>query len=818
MSPVWIINLAEETTDRKHLDKLMNQSSAEWFYSEINGSGVDSLDGCSLLLDILIKEGQQCYNYFQQNGLVITDFQICLIGNLAEESTRKIFHLLPLLIRDHLSKIIGETVNRGVEVTGILFVSHKSNHDSFDERKKQTLFLEEFNTLIKEIPANYYNQVIVFQENQRADKRFYPELNSEGLQELLFQIIIHIYNTETGESKIFDLIKDKGLFSLGVASIYYNNREHKDLGLHSLLIRLEEELKDPANISEEDSDMWVNKIFPTGNITVKETLERLRENCSALTISPENMEGAPNPHPVYDFTKAKLYISYYKEYLRFMPARAAEFAKAYSRLLYARLASKVSKNKEILIESYKAKFSQIGLLLQQDNITYPGFAQLKDCVENLKKRLEEEKKKVNQTITLENITVFDIPEYLKADYEKCKEASLTDSDKDILRKMKETLQSEPTTLALLSRCFLLGTISIFLIIPILRHLSPFIIDLGNVAENEFIWIIGLFLLPFIISGWRFSSHFKLIRNLKKELLAHALLNAQQKAIHELQKNTVDLYNQLIEECDHLWMHYDRVEKSVLVDKHDKHNLRFGSTLFNQSLIGGSFQGQKLLLDESIVEQEIRINSLVKKISVLKKQEYIQLLKEIFKEHNKILSSLLNDKNENSFIENINLYLEEGFVSTLKNKIVQKEDDIIPLLEYIYEKHPSSLDLTPLFQMAGVNGIITHTGSKEGLIIHSNEISKLFGKEQEYSWLKWGERSYLFATNWSKVESNSLDTTLICGEEIPIDYDVLPFSTKLVCIYAYYRKKENRYVIKNTLLSLSHDELDKLDHGLKNIKI
>ncbi|MDR1161706.1 MAG: hypothetical protein LBK45_05150 [Tannerellaceae bacterium] len=809
MLPLWIINLTEDTSGKEVLKELIGQLSggryAYWYYTEIEAPPVDGIESCSLFLDELREKGRACYEFFQQEGYVISNFQICIVGNAAEERTRSSFQLLPALLRELIPSIQGEYVHHGVEIAGLLLASYKLLYLPGEERSQCALFLEELNTLTYELGNNYYNRIVIYQEIQRPDQRYYSELDSRQLQELLFQYLLHLYYIEKDKTKILDKQPANGFYALGVASLYYDSGEHKEATLYKLLVKMITELKDPENLSVEQAEAFALEKFPRERIAGDEILKKLQAGCNGPGIDIRDLEGEPDPHPVWHFNRVKLYLSYYLDYLAYLPARASGFTRMYARLLSGKLLLKIQKNREEAFEKTKSILQQFGELFSCPYIRFTTFAQVKEALNVLKRRLEEEKKKIEARSLHEQKEIVDVPAYLKTYYDACKAEPEQYSEKELLNRMKATLQSEPTLLSLLSRCFLLGTVSIFVVIPLLREISPFLIDLGDVAKHEVLWIVFFFFLPFVLYGMRFRRRFLFVRKQKRIVLARALVSVQAKASVALYSEAKTFYDQMIQACDDTWKQYEIVMENITAHKTDRPRLDIPATLFHQPLIEGAFENRNVLMDEKAIELEVVFRNSLKKVSSLIKDDYLNLLKELFTDPDH--SPLLIDSKQ--------------FKELTGEKLIQcRERNISRLLNDVIKKDARSLDITPLVSMAGINGIITATTDKKGMIIRCPEkIIALF----DTSLPEWQEDTAyrtepcLFVTIWCKAE-NKLNIKQFCNKEELDSFhpEKIPFSTLLTCLFAQYKQKNNRYGVAGKKVPVAMERLQALEKDIQTI--
>jgi hypothetical protein len=831
MLPVWIINLTKNPADRAAYRELLGALTPQqqdcWYYSELQSEALTGLDSCRSLLDELISTGRECYNHFQKEGFVIHDWQICLIGAIHEQPARTLFHLIPSLLRECMPSIMGEHVQRGVEINGILYIPHNLNHLPAAERSECALFLEELNTLSEALATEHFNHVVVCQDIQRPDVRFYPELNRQQVTELVFQYLLHLYYAEENRPLLFDRHLDRhGFYSLGAASVYYDSREHKERSALQLLDKLIEALKDPANQSDKEvEDMSATK-FPQASIAAVTVLERLQENCQGLNIELREVELNADPHPVKDFFRPPLYVAYYFDYLRFLPARALEFTRAYSHLLTRKLFAQLEKNKEALVGRFKDILSQYDGIFRQGDYRYPTFPQLKATLTVLKQRFEKEKEEVKKRASTEERNVFEVPAYLETYYKDAQTNYTTYSEKKPAEKesaenMKNALKTEPTILGLLNRCFLLGIMLIFVLIPVLRAISPFIIDLGDVAKYDYLWIAVVFLLPFVYQfGFRLRRHFLFVKKQKHQLLAQAWVKVPRKASAKVYDQTRAFYDEIIAACDETLQRYEAIENSLHLPKEEMYHPDAPCTLFNQPLIGGAFQGEKMLLDNAAVGDEIAISGQNVRLSEIEVNHLLKLLNELFKAPENCPYSLS---------ESPDIPLAEGAqvcVTHIKQALhqwmkINEEQYIARVINEICRADDSKLDMTPLFRMAGINGVITNSTDKKGTLLRSyykpDYLPGGAPANTVYDCNDPSVRSFLMASVWSYPEPNRLDTVSLCN--LKPDETALPppFTTQLTCLFAQYKKQNNFYRLGEQNVPIDKEQLRMLEHAINEMK-
>ncbi|MDR2913813.1 MAG: hypothetical protein LBV74_03110 [Tannerella sp.] len=827
MIPVWIINLARESIDSSYLKQLHGELSGHkksyWFYTELEAGLMTDESSCRLLLNELIMQGRACYNHFQEEGYVINNLQICIVGAITEPVTRTSFHLIPSLLREFLPSIQSKYVYRGVEITGLLFIPHNMNQAPAAERAECALFAEELNTLVVNLSVDTYNRIVVCQDIQRPDvgERFYGTLDKQRQTGFIFQLLLQLYFCDEQQPKIFDAqeLNKSGFYSLGAASIYYDSREHKERKASGLLKKLAEMMKDPANVSAGDTEHMVSAKFPAASVSAETVLDRLKENCQGLNVDLKTLEALPDPHPVTNFYKAKLYISYYLDYLKFMPARALEFTRLYAHMLTKKIFGQIGQNMLRLKECSETILNQYNRIFTELDCAYPTFPQLKNALEELKVRFRREKERAERLMAREEHTVFEVPGYLSVYYNQYKSDETDVSEKEIVGKMKDELKWEPTIMSVLNRSLLLGTVMVFVLMPLLRHISPFIINLGDVDKYAYIWITFIFLAPFLFQFGRLRRHFLRIRNYKRMLLAKSLVKVQQKSSEMLYRQALEFYTAMIKACDEAIGQYELIEQKLHVEEKRTYRPEVPGTYFNQSLTDGSFNGKKILLKPDVIGDDIRIEGSYVKLSGIRKEDYFRILKEMFKRPEACLFKVAGDSVE-MIDKEVKLCLEEMEMILRDSLKINEWRSLAKMVNDLSQKFDSAIDLNPLFRMAEINGVITDSTSERGVVIRSYDklldIPKGLYNIRSNDQDKEAEK-FIFVTTWSRPYINKLNVSSICDMEMKLPAGALPFSSLLTCLYAQYKKKDNHYRIGDVKVPVSTETLQQLELTINKMK-
>ena len=769
MLPVWIIDLGGSEVSSKKLQGLLASLSDSqkpfWHYFHPEEQKpVTDVSSLKAFMDALVEDGRECYNGFTKAGYSINNFQIVILGAANERLSQTAFAPLPGLIRDYLPKIVSDHANLGVEVTGILFIPSTINQlDDVHERERAAMLLEDVNMLSSTIGARHFNRVVAYQDVQYKGARFYPGLSEEERTELLFQILSHLFLIGERSERLFDKVgQESGVFSLGAASVYYSSEQHKSYELKRLLDRLLGEFKDKEN------------------------------------VDLKKMLGEADPHPVWDLFRSDLIPAYYKKFLKYTPARLVRFMQSLSYVLLKGRSDIIRKNRTHAVEGIKELLrSAYRKILLDKAVKYATISQLEAFFERAKEYLGEQRAKV--VLTLQEIVP--VPAYLRNDYDKCLTDEETNKPSAILDRIKKNLKKEPIVLSVIVRCFLFGILLVFIIIPLLRVLSPYVINLGEIATIEWLWIPVLFFLPLIIEFFiKLRRHFKRIKRLKYRLLAATLLAVNKRLSQFLMDEEGAFYDELAAESDaHLKLlaEFRDLLRSQEVVKGDE---LIPETKFNQPLISGSFCGEKLIEDETATEAEIRVGNETLRLSALEKKDLLTLLKLAFHLPEALTAADLGDgKAVVEHAEELVTVWDKQFAPQLQ---ITSADDIGSMLRLLDGK----VNLNALVKMAGVNGMLFSKAKDNAAVVRMTNAPREFADCKMMS--APDTKDYVMYTTWQKLPVG-ITAPLVCNCSL----DTLPdlsFSDKLSLYYGYYRRKDLAYTLAGIPVRISRDEMDKLD--------
>lgn len=804
MLPIWIIDLGCSAASTEKLQNLLSSTGDDlrplWHYYHVDEKPVSDVASCRTLMDKLVAEGRECYNTFSKAGYTVGNFQIVVLGAADEALSQSIFAPLPGLIRSNLPRIISDHANLGVEVTGILYIPSTINQiDDVQERTKAAMLLEDVNMLNERLGSRHFNRVVAYQDVQYKGVRFYPRLDDVQRTELQYQILAHLFYVSAQGERIFDRIgKECGIFSIGAASVYYNSEQHRAEELKRLLDRILAEFKSADNTDENYAGKIVREVLEEDVLNAETLSTRLREECGSVDIDLRKMDGEADPHPVWDLFCSDLFPSYYRRYLKYMPSRLIRFLQSLSYVLLSRFSIVIRKNRESAVEHFKSLlYSFYERVFLDGAVQYATISQMESVYKAAKDFLLRQRAEV----TLVLLEIVPVPKYLRTDYNKCVMDEEANKPSVILENIKKNLKREPVVLSLIVRCFLLGIMLVFTIVPVLRVLSPKIINLGELATIEWFWIPVLFFLPLIIEFFiKLRRHFKRIKRLKYRLLATTLLAVNKRLSQLLMDELGALYDALIQECEAQLKRLARFRDLLEVPDVSAEMNILPVTMFNQSLLNGQFLGEKFLKDETLVEAEIRMKDEKLRVSELEVMDLLFLLKGAFKQPETLRTANLSD---NKDVEEHAKSLIEEFGNHFRPQMqIHTADSIGRMIDFL----DKNIDIVPMEKMAGINGMLFSALSNNKPVLRSSHAPKSL--ENVTMIEDAAITSYALFTSWQNI-TQGFQSQLVCNcslEPLP----TLSFADKLSLYYAFFRCKDLAYSIAGIPIRIPKEEMEALD--------
>ena len=802
MRPIWIIDLGRAEAVGERLRSLLGGASelvkSHWHYLQLEDADLDDMEGYRQLLERVVSDGRECYNGFVEAGYDIGTFQVVVLGAADEGLSQRLFAPLAGLLRDSMPRIISDHANRGVEVTGLLYIPSTINQtDDRELRTRTAMLLEALNTLCQQLGPRHYNHVVAYQDVQWSGNRYYPRLDDEGRADLLHQLLVNLYYGDNHSERPFDRTgHDSGIFSLGAASIYYDSSTHRQAELGRLLQMLIAEFKNSDSNDSAYANTIVRETLDGDALDATAVSARLREGAAAVEIDLEKAEGEADPHPVWDLFRVELFPRYYHRYLKYMPARLTRYMQSLHYILLTRMSTLMRHNREQSASHHRSVLlSLYRKVLLDPAARFATIEQLEAVFATAKEYLLRKRSEVALTLA----EVVPIPEYLRNDYDRCLADEESNKPSAIMDKIKKNLRREPVVLSLTVRCFLLGILLVFTVIPVLRVISPNIVNLGDIATMEWIWIPVLMLLPLVVNFViRLRRHFKRLKRLRRRLLAATLLAANRRLSQVLMEEQGAFYDTLVSECDTQQQLLVALCQQLQAPQSETSSSPLPTTRFNQPLLSGNFGGSPLLTDTTKAEASIRLDDTQLRLSQLEQQELLAMLKTSFRQPEVLdAADMSKGDDPNAHAAALVEALSKHFAPQLH--ITTAEN-----MGLMLEQLGKDVDLEPFIKMAGVNGMLFSVASGGMPVLRISHVPQQLGFCNTIA--DTATTDYAMLTTWQRITLQSQQVCNSTLEPLP----PLTLADKLALYYAYYRQRDLAYTLAGQPLRIARDEMELLD--------
>lgn len=824
MTPVWIIDLGAESEERKALRSLLETTDEAlkpyWHYSAVQA------EEWRALREHLVTEGRTCYNAFVQRGYNLDTFHVAVLGCAEEGLTQNIFAPLAGLLRDDMPRIISDHTNRGVEITGLLYIPSTINQsDNREQRVRTAMLLEQLNTLCQRLGGRHYSHVVAYEDVQWKGNRYYPRLDEAGRAELLFQLLASIYIVGEGSEGLFDTIGQPsgGIFSLGAASVYYNSEQHRIEELQRVVDGLATEFRDSQWCDEKCSATLVRETLEKEAIAPESVAKKLRDGCSILEADLRKMEGEADPHPVWDLLRVELFPKYYRKYLKYMPARLTQYMQSLHYVLLTQYGGRLRQNREQGVARWREMLHSLyRKTLLDPAARYATIAQMEGVFSCAKEELQ----KCHGKVAYEPTEVVGVPEYLKDDYTKCLADEEGNKPAATMEKIKKNLRREPVVLSLAVRCLLLGMALVMTVLPILHILKPVLEHVSAVFTMEWLWITVLMVLPFAVEFlFRLRRHFKRVKRLRRRMLAAVLVDVNRRLSQMLAEEARAFYEELAADCEEQlqrlsslrecseWSQKDEAGGAIPhhspLMSHTRPLLPF--TRFNQPLLKGSFCGQPMVTDAIVAEAQVRVNDRMLHISQLEQPDRLALLKTAFR-HPEALEAVDMGAETDDASHHAGK-LMEAWTHLFGEEIRLASAEDVGLM---ITRLDNAVDMEPMYKMAGVNGMLFSVASNNPPILRVTHAPRLSTNvtiptsrqdaDDTTDTADAAMRDYALLITWQRV---SLQSQQICNCQLQ-PLPELTTADRLTLYYAFYRQRDLAYTLAGQPLDIAREEMETLD--------
>lgn len=817
MKPLWIIDLRTNRAGRLEtwLNHINECGERKWVYTHFDTTFVaNSIETFRKIQDQLTAEAQKQINkLLSQNGLNSHTLHICVLGDITSAQSRSLLPFLAVMLRRNWQKVLPNHVSMGIAIGTLCHIPTDINQHTQEKQRDYALFLEELSFLHQNIGGETYDYMVIYGDIQPIGKQTFTTLDSNGKEELIYQYLLNIYDTGTDSRLSAFSSGSSHLFcNMGATSCFYDTeymrqrtaKEIVDKLLQLFRQKQEEDSLQPefGNDMQHDRQSLIETCFLPQFLSGQNLLRTVSCNDADITADLNKTDNKCRLHPIRDFWKPMLYPAYYLDYLRHLPAQLNEYLHFYTNSLQKLIEQRMQHNREKAFgNTCQTIDSMLDEFWNNPQYHYKTLSEAETLLHTLTSLAETEQNKLKESINASDISPIHIPDFL-ASHVKEIELSGTNNDfQRVLKKLKATLEKEPTFLGSMVRCLLIGITGIFCILPLLEFLSPDIINIGNVEEHRTLWKSIIFISPFLLSlWWGFSRHFRLIKKLKNRLWTYSLLQLQEHLTVPLMEEARNYYEKVKQYCEQKLAEYERLRNSCKAS-FEITSQKYIETLFNHSI-------DEFIKDKSLLDEKIKIDQVQANVGQLTEKQLYQLLASvIISKEADFVSEIPED--EQTLQQKVQKEINRLFSNIQKRIVLPIHTNIQSLCEKCF----SLADWKTICEQAFPVGIFAdNTSHNEVCILR---ISSPITLNMETANIKQeidteGNPFMLFVTECQYMDSLLLSQFL---SETTFDY-YTDYRTELTCYYTFYDHELKRGA-KFRNVSIGYERLHTIDQILND---
>lgn len=816
MKPLWIIDIREGGHSRfkECLAFINQQNDRNWIYSRPDMGRITDLESYVKARNGLLKEARtQINRLLQQSGLNATTFSVCVLGDITSEQTRVLLPFISILLKRNWTKVLPANIGIGISVGTFIYIPTDANQHETDKQRKYATLLEELSLLHTQTEAEMYDYMIPYGDIQPIGNQAYPKLDDRQRDELVFQYLLNLYYTGSSEKLPITPPGGNKLFcNLGAASYFYDtDYTRKQIAQQILkqlleLFRRRTEEVDPGSEVFAKMQAETKRLFEVGFMPEFMACQSIQTtiacNEADITVDLQKMDREEGGHPIFHFWKPMLYPTYYLRELKVLPARLNEYLQFYTQSLQQKVTAHLQTNKVTVFEKTKQVIDNLLVTFWEgENYKYKTLGQVEELLRKIIDCAKAENKKIKLQACIREVSPLVIPEFLQPHVEDIRNSKGDINLHSILDELKATLQKEPTFLSAMVRCMLVGTAGIFCILPLLKFLSPRIINLGEVTQYEPLWITLIYLIPFVhMLLWVFRRHFRLVKKLKNKLWAFVLCRLKDQMTVKLTEESMLYYTMLEEYCEEKVVDCERLRKQYEVSFTVKSE-KFIETFFNRSI--DNFIVEKALVKEKIEVERCKYANAGK---LTEEDLYYLLSKNIVRVGGSIFTPLPVE--ETLLKQKVEQDMTLLFESLQKNFANNENTEIYRLIEH----YASSFDWQGCINLAYPVGIFVDNISQDEKRVF--RISQRMILPDELQGVDWeideeGDNSMMFTTIFKHVDN--LHISRFFSEAIVKSSLIADLTVELTCYYAFYNESSKQAGRIGTLIVCNERlrEIDKI---------
>ena len=579
----------------------------------------------------------------RSNAKPFQTVNVMVLGDSTESFTQTIFPSIAAMLQKEKERILQAHIHQGMCIYGAIYVPCDINSRKVDERSKVLRLLNEVEVQHKLRDVRGYDHVMLYQNVQNRTECAYALMSEKDQAEYLFQCIIHLFYACDYTHPLITGTRSQDMlyFSMGATSIYFD-MQAEDVNDAS---RLAAELMTNMMVdSEEDaSDREDIYILKNDEFDAQKFIHDI--NVGLNVELPDVQMDEPSPHPILNYMQKNLKRLYYFYYLKFFPAKllrkiSDNIERGTSNLLdsISICSTKMYKGCEMAI--HPAISRVISKVLPNEGV----LAAIDREFIKLQERLSLENERIREELEHHYWDVLLDPEkpmiadnqkdYFESYHEAYRQdvsmgnggAGQAEMKQQATEKLLKLTSEEQTTLATVTRVFLLGLVCVLGILPILSLISPMFIDLGDVKGNALYWAFGIFLLPVLVQLMCLLLYTRKKDICIRVLKAYYTHDAYARLANRIEFEASDFYGKMQALCEAYLNRSKQIREEVKFRVPDLAvKTMLPDTLFNQPLRSGKFGGDEILPATEVEGCRIRVNYKPELISELDTKQYFLLI-------------------------------------------------------------------------------------------------------------------------------------------------------------------------------------------------
>ena len=574
-------------------------------------------------------------NLRKSNAKPSQPINIVVLGDASERFTQLVFSSIAAILQKEKGRFLPGHIHQGMSIVGMLYVPCDANTLDVAQRKPILRLFHEIEVQNKISTVRGYDNMMLYQDVHNRTECAYRKLDSEGLAEYLVQCLVHLYLacdinhpllSGTGTDDVF-------YFSMGATSIYFDMSVEDKNDANEVAFNIVKNFKAEGEHVKNAVEV---------ELLDKETLcssdEFVKQIDSHDICLDDDEVRKPRVHPIKDWLHRNLKQFYYEYYLRFYPA---ELLRSIMRRIEEGTnegLEKISKRSSIAFNNVETALPPaIERVIARVNRNDGGLSFVESKFKETQEYISKQKNCIQTSIQdkywheiIEKMKDSSFDEYHDAYVSdvraKNSGANCNSMKQELLKNLKALLGGEKTLAATLSRSILLGILCVITFLPVLKFLSPDVINLGNVERFSVIWGLLLFAIPFAIQYLMYKIYLRKRRNLIHQLKVYFIHDAYARIANRIESEAVSFYDKMIALMEEYLTRCKDIRNEVKVITPDPTiKLLFPQSRFNQPLNGGVFDDEPLISASDIERRQIKVNGRNELVNNLTTEQYFILI-------------------------------------------------------------------------------------------------------------------------------------------------------------------------------------------------